>query len=79
VAVAQSVWFARGLRATEFVFVCLFYDPVMKEVMYNNLIEFGIPMTLVKLIKIGLNETYNKVCIGKHLCDSFSIQNGLKW
>jgi hypothetical protein len=23
VTVAQSVWFARGLRATEFVFVCL--------------------------------------------------------
>jgi uncharacterized alkaline shock family protein YloU len=25
-----------------------------------------------------LNETYSKVCIGKHLSDSFSIQNGLK-
>jgi hypothetical protein len=25
-----------------------------------------------------LNETYNKVCIGKHLSDSFPIQNGLK-
>jgi hypothetical protein len=26
----------------------------------------------------GLNETYSKVRIGKHLSDSFSIQNGLK-
>jgi hypothetical protein len=25
-----------------------------------------------------LNETYSKVCIGKHLSGSFSIQNGLK-
>jgi hypothetical protein len=25
-----------------------------------------------------LNETYNKVCIGKNLSDAFSIQNGLK-
>jgi hypothetical protein len=25
-----------------------------------------------------LNETYSKVCIGKHLSDSFPIQNGLK-
>jgi hypothetical protein len=25
-----------------------------------------------------LNETYNKVRIGKHLSDSFPIQNGLK-
>jgi hypothetical protein len=30
------------------------------------------------LIKICLNETYSKVSIGKHLFDSFSIQNGLK-
>jgi hypothetical protein len=25
-----------------------------------------------------LNETYSKVCIGKHLSDSFAIHNGLK-
>jgi hypothetical protein len=25
-----------------------------------------------------LNETYSKVCIGKHLSDSFPIQNGLR-
>jgi hypothetical protein len=35
-------------------------------------------MKLVKLIKMCLNETYSKVCIGKHLSDSFPIQNGLK-
>jgi hypothetical protein len=40
--------------------------------------EFGIPMKLVRLIKMCLNETYNKVHIGKHLSDSFPIQNGLK-
>jgi hypothetical protein len=35
-------------------------------------------MKLVRLIKIYLNETYSKVRIGKHLSDSFPIQNGLK-
>jgi hypothetical protein len=35
-------------------------------------------MKLVGLIKMCLNETYKKVCIGKHLSDSFPIQNGLK-
>jgi hypothetical protein len=35
-------------------------------------------MKLVQLIKICLNETYSKVHIGKHLSDSFPIQNGLK-
>jgi hypothetical protein len=29
------------------------------------------------LIKMCLNETYSKVCIGKHLSDSFLIQSGL--
>jgi hypothetical protein len=53
-------------------------DSVRREVLYNILIEFGIPMKLVRLIKICLNETYSKVCIGKHLSNCFPIQNGLK-
>jgi hypothetical protein len=48
------------------------------HVLYNILIEFGIPMKLVRLIKMCLNETYSKVRIGEHLSDSFPIQNGLK-
>jgi hypothetical protein len=35
--------------------------------MYNILIEFGVLMKLVRLIKMCLNETYSKVRIGKHL------------
>jgi hypothetical protein len=35
-------------------------------------------MKLVRLIKLCLNETYSKVHIGKHLSDTFPIQNGLK-
>jgi hypothetical protein len=44
----------------------------------NILIEFGVPMTLVRLIKMCLNETHSNVRIGKHLSDSFPIQNSLK-
>jgi hypothetical protein len=51
---------------------------VRREVLYNILIEFGIPMKLVRLIKMCLNETYSIACIGKYLSDSFPIQNGLK-
>jgi hypothetical protein len=54
------------------------YDSVRRKVLYNILIEFGVPMKLVRLIKMCLNETYSKVCIGKHLSNSFPIQNGLK-
>jgi hypothetical protein len=35
-------------------------------------------MKLVRLIKMCLNEMYSKVHVGKHLSDSFPIQNGLK-
>jgi hypothetical protein len=54
------------------------YDSVRREVLYNILIEFLIPLKLVRLIKMHLNETYSKVHIGKDLSDSFAIQNGLK-
>jgi hypothetical protein len=35
-------------------------------------------MNLVRLIKTGINETCSKVHVGKHLSDSFYIQNDLK-
>jgi hypothetical protein len=34
------------------------YDSVRREELYNILIEFGVPMKIVRLIKICLNETY---------------------
>jgi len=36
-------------------------DSVRREVLHNILIEFGIPMKLVRLIKMCLNETYSRV------------------
>jgi hypothetical protein len=46
--------------------------------LYNILIEFGIPLKLVRLIKMCLNESYSRVRVGKHLSDRFPIKNGLK-
>jgi hypothetical protein len=43
--------------------------------MHTVLIESDIPMKLVWLIKMCLNETYSKVCIGKYLSDLFPIHN----
>jgi hypothetical protein len=54
------------------------YDSLRREVLYNILIVFGVPMKLVRLIKMCLNETYSKVCAGKYLSGTFPIQNGLK-
>jgi hypothetical protein len=53
------------------------YDSVKKEVLYN-IIEFGIPMKVIRFIKLCLNETYSKVRRGKNFSDEFLVQNGLK-
>ena len=37
------------------------HDSVRREVLYNILIKFGVPMKLVRLIKMCLNETYSRV------------------
>jgi hypothetical protein len=46
--------------------------------LYKILIEFGTPMKPVRLIKMCLNETYNRVLVGKHLFDRFHVRNGFK-
>jgi hypothetical protein len=43
------------------------YDSIRRELLYNILIKFGVPMKLVRLIKMCLNETHSKVRIGEHL------------
>jgi len=42
------------------------------------LIEFGIGMKLVRLIKMCLNETCSRMCVDKRLSDIFPIKNDLK-
>ena len=54
------------------------YDSVRKEILFNILIEFGIHMKLVRLIKLCLKETYSSVRVGKDLSDMIPIRNGLK-
>ena len=52
-----------------FVYFKKAYDSVRREILYKILIEFGIPRKLVRLIKMSLTETFNRVWAGKHLSD----------
>jgi hypothetical protein len=49
----------------------------MREVLCSILIKFGIPIKLIMLIKMCLNEICSKVCIGEYLSDALPFQNGL--
>jgi hypothetical protein len=42
-------------------------DSVRSKILYNVIIEFGIPMKLVRLMNIYLNVTYGKVQAKKRL------------
>jgi hypothetical protein len=53
------------------------YNSIRTGVLYNILNEC-IPVKLVSLIKMCLNETYNRVQVSKHLSDMFPITNGVK-
>jgi hypothetical protein len=61
-----------------YVFFKKAYDSVGREVLYNILIEFGIPMKLARQIKMCLTETCSRLRVGKHLSAMFPITNGLK-
>jgi Reverse transcriptase (RNA-dependent DNA polymerase). len=54
------------------------YNSFRREVLYCILIEFGIIMKLLRLIKMHLNEMCSKVCIHKYLSDTFPFQKSLK-
>jgi hypothetical protein len=53
-------------------------DSVTLEVMYSILIESGVLLKLIRLIKMCLSETYGKSHIGKHLSNNFPVQTGQK-
>jgi hypothetical protein len=58
--------FSVGIDITDQLLIRFFafiryYDSVRREILYNILLEFRVPMKLVRLIKVCLNETYSKV------------------
>jgi len=54
------------------------YNLIRKDIVYNILIEYDIPMKQASLIKMCPTETYRRVRVGKNLSDMFPSRNGLK-
>ena len=53
------------------------HNSLRTDVLHNILIQFDIPIKLVRLTKMCLNETYSRVQVGKHLSDMFPIKKSL--
>jgi hypothetical protein len=53
----QKKWEYNGTVHQLFIDFKKAYDSVETEVLYNILLEFGVPKKLVRLIKMCLNET----------------------
>jgi hypothetical protein len=49
------------------------YDSIRREVLYNILVNFGILVKLIRLVKMCLKETYSRVRVGKLLSDIFIV------
>jgi hypothetical protein len=54
------------------------YDSVRRHVLYNILIEFGLSLKIIKIIKMCPYEIYSSVWLGKHLSDRLPVKNSLK-
>ena len=54
------------------------YDSVMKEVLYNILIDFAFTMKLIRLMNMFLTEKYSRGRVGWNFSDMFPVRNGLK-
>ncbi|KAJ4444442.1 hypothetical protein ANN_06234 [Periplaneta americana] len=78
VFIMEKKWEYKGTVHQIFIDLKKAYDAVKREVLYDTLIEFGIPKKLVRLIKMCLSETYSRLRIGQFLSDAFPIHCGLK-
>jgi hypothetical protein len=63
--ILEKKWEYNGTVHQLFIDFKKAYDSVRRELLYNILIEFGIPRKQVGLIKMCFYETYSRVRIGK--------------
>jgi hypothetical protein len=74
--ILEKKWEYNGTVNQLFIDFKKTYDSVKREVLYDILFEFGIPKTVVRLLKMCLNETYSKVRVGKFCLINFLFRMG---
>jgi hypothetical protein len=76
--ILEKNWDYNGMVHHLFIDFKKSYDSVKREVLYNVLLEFGMPKKPVRPNKMCSNETHSKIHVRKIFSDKFPIQNGLK-
>ncbi|KAJ4427635.1 hypothetical protein ANN_25283 [Periplaneta americana] len=73
--IMEKKWEYKGTVHQSFIDFKKAYDSVKREVLYDILIEFGIPKKLVRLIKMCLSETYSRVRIVRKNSSQYMFRN----
>ena len=74
----EKKWEYNEAVRQSFIYYKKAYDSFRREILCNILIQFCIPMRLVMLIKMCLNDRYSRVRVGNYLSDMFAIRKGFK-
>jgi hypothetical protein len=69
--ILEKKWEYNGTVHQLFIDFREVYDSILREVLYNILVEFCTDEKPLTVIKMCLNETYSKVRIGKFSSDKF--------
>jgi hypothetical protein len=67
-----------NVKWSEIASLCFYVGGWMCFTIYVTPVWYNLPMKLVRLMKMRLNEAYSKVRISTNLSGPFAIQNGLK-
>jgi hypothetical protein len=74
----EKEWECNGTVRQLFIDFKKAYGSFMREILYCNIIEFGMPRKLVGLIEMCLNETHSRSHIGKNCVSQVSYSDCLE-
>jgi hypothetical protein len=61
-----------------FIYCRQAFDSVNRKALYDTLEDFGIPLKLIQLVKITLNNSQTKIVVGSQVTRSFAVTSGVR-